>query len=335
MSLIQLSTQNQEHAITHMFIAAGEMEAAKTLSSCALIFGIQIIAVDGGLYHCFEHKITPHYVIGDLDSVSRSHLTGLNICKIHDRVSKTDLEFAVAHAKIDKNARAIIFGGLGSRADHSINNLYLLAKYPLKLTCETGEETIFAITEGCGEVTISTKKQAHLSLIPFYSYSGPSSLTYSKNKVTTHTLEQGSLTITCESGCMLCIVSDKKLSSQYAFQNFLPSLFDAAINGTTVFYDDDEIFTLSGERNDVELLGKPGQMISILPLMSRAEGVKINGLSHNVGAGYSEFNAHFLSLSNTFVNETATIDVTSGYIMIFMKRDDESTYDQQAASLEL
>lgn len=92
-----------------------------------------IIAVDGGMSFLDKIGVIPDYLIGDFDTLpedvfkryinSKSEIIKLNPIK-----DSTDTEEAVNLA-IKKSASCVdILGGLGSRFDHSIGNIFLLEK---------------------------------------------------------------------------------------------------------------------------------------------------------------------------------------------------------------
>jgi thiamine pyrophosphokinase len=94
--------------------------------------GDWILGADGGAARALAWGMTPHVVIGDMDSLPEEDRAVLE-----DRGSKfvehprakdeTDLELALAYA-VEHGAREIvIFGALGGRLDHTLANILLLA----------------------------------------------------------------------------------------------------------------------------------------------------------------------------------------------------------------
>jgi len=92
-----------------------------------------IIAADGGASVAYEFKITPHYVIGDFDSIGEGVLhyfeeKGSQIVRYPREKDETDTHLAV-DAALDMDANEIVIaGGIGSRFDHSLGNLLLLIR---------------------------------------------------------------------------------------------------------------------------------------------------------------------------------------------------------------
>ena len=92
-----------------------------------------IICADGGARHAAGFGITPHVLIGDFDSITQDdcgHFSSLGVETVRFPAEKdrTDTELAVDYA-IKKGFRSIIIiGGLGTRMDHSLANIFLLKK---------------------------------------------------------------------------------------------------------------------------------------------------------------------------------------------------------------
>ena len=90
-----------------------------------------IIAADGGLTHCRQWGITPHVIVGDMDSIGSRELAGLEkttteIIRHPVRKDETDLELALKLA-IDRGAEEIaVLGALGARWDMTFSNALLL-----------------------------------------------------------------------------------------------------------------------------------------------------------------------------------------------------------------
>jgi thiamine pyrophosphokinase len=91
-----------------------------------------ILCADGGTRHALALGLTPAIVIGDLDSLSDADRITLLDAKVpiklypHDK-DETDLELALGHALTMKPGAILIAGALGSRLDHTLGNLSLLA----------------------------------------------------------------------------------------------------------------------------------------------------------------------------------------------------------------
>ncbi len=91
-----------------------------------------IIAADGGTRHALSLGITPHVVIGDLDSLAEADRAQLERSQVPligypARKDHTDLELALRHALERGATEIVIFTALGGRWDQSLANLMLLA----------------------------------------------------------------------------------------------------------------------------------------------------------------------------------------------------------------
>ena len=96
--------------------------------------GKVIIAADGGADRLLEHKITPDWVVGDLDSISERVATKLKDITVFNRnIEKTDLEKAADYAtEIGANEIAVV-GWNGGRIDHTLAALSLALNTNIKL----------------------------------------------------------------------------------------------------------------------------------------------------------------------------------------------------------
>lgn len=90
-----------------------------------------IVAVDGGIRHTHQLALTPHLLIGDLDSAPKllvnAYLeTGGKTLKSPTHKDETDTEMALNYM-LELGINSIkIFGALGGRTDHALANLSLI-----------------------------------------------------------------------------------------------------------------------------------------------------------------------------------------------------------------
>jgi len=90
-----------------------------------------LIAVDGGYRHMKNAGVTPHLLVGDLDTVNTQdvknlELSGVEIQKYPPEKDETDLEIALMTA-LQRGFTVIrILGAFGGRMDHWLANLFIL-----------------------------------------------------------------------------------------------------------------------------------------------------------------------------------------------------------------
>jgi len=91
-----------------------------------------VIAADGGSQHALTLSITPHVVVGDLDSLEpplRAKLAeaGTRFYPYPSEKDETDLELALLYAVEQGAEEILVLGALGKRIDQTLANLLLLA----------------------------------------------------------------------------------------------------------------------------------------------------------------------------------------------------------------
>jgi thiamine pyrophosphokinase len=92
----------------------------------------RIIAADGGTHNALSVGITPHVVIGDLDSLAEAdrvelERAGVPFIVYPTHKDYTDLELALRYALEQSATEIVIFSALGGRWDQSLANLMLLS----------------------------------------------------------------------------------------------------------------------------------------------------------------------------------------------------------------
>jgi thiamine pyrophosphokinase len=132
-----------------------------------------IIAADGGLRFCIQENIVPHLIVGDLDSVNRTHLSemtrrGAQVIRYPVDKDATDLELSLQVA-LNKGAQEIILlSALGARWDMTFSNVLLLASDLLNhvhVRLLDNNQEIFCI-KGCKQIDLIHRKGNCLSLLP-------------------------------------------------------------------------------------------------------------------------------------------------------------------------
>ena len=114
-----------------------------------------LIAVDGGLRHLDQLKLTPNLLIGDLDSVDPSSLqkaetAGVEIMHYPVEKDESDLELAALEALRRGFSEILITGTSGGRIDHILACLAILAMPDLQKVnakIADGKSTVYYITE--------------------------------------------------------------------------------------------------------------------------------------------------------------------------------------------
>lgn len=131
-----------------------------------------IIAADGGA--AFARKIGAEIdvAIGDFDTLSSEKISTGEIIKLNFEKDYTDSFEALFLAKKRGFTEAVMFGGTGSRMDHSLANIFLLKKardigVELSL-CD--ENNIIYLTES--EITIKKREGYHLSVVQLTDVTG-------------------------------------------------------------------------------------------------------------------------------------------------------------------
>jgi thiamine pyrophosphokinase len=133
-----------------------------------------IIAADGGTCHALAVGVSPHVVIGDLDSLppdlqAQVESAGARILRFSPYKDETDLELALLHAAQMGATEIIILAALGGRLDQTTANLLLLALPELReidVRIVEGPQTAFLIHAGGDGVLIEGQPGATVSLIP-------------------------------------------------------------------------------------------------------------------------------------------------------------------------
>lgn len=129
-----------------------------------------IICADGGTRHALAMGLTPHIVIGDMDSLpkefSLSTFDGEVVLYPKDK-NETDLELAIDHAITMNLKQIFILGALGGRIDQTLANISLLTNFKLA-TCDLrlidGVEEIFFCRD---QVEVRGRSGDVVSLIPW------------------------------------------------------------------------------------------------------------------------------------------------------------------------
>lgn len=131
-----------------------------------------VICVDGGAAHIRNFGIKPDVLMGDFDSISLEDYeyfsgTGVEIFKFPVEKDMTDTELAVEYA-IDRGFQSIvIIGGLGTRFDHSLSNIFLLKRMLDKGVHGTVVNEYNLISLVNRSIQLQREKGTKVTLLPF------------------------------------------------------------------------------------------------------------------------------------------------------------------------
>lgn len=185
-----------------------------------------IIAADGGTHHCLARGVSPHVVVGDLDSLEPETLAdleskGVEIKAYPPRKDKTDLELALQEALDRKASEIIILGALGNRWDMTLANVLVLTAPFLKdvrTRIMDGRQEITCLAGG-QEAVFSGRPGDVLSLAPLHGSADGITLSGLEYPLEKATLPLGSTrgisnvfagriaTVELRSGCLLVCIA--------------------------------------------------------------------------------------------------------------------------------
>jgi thiamine pyrophosphokinase len=130
-----------------------------------------LVAADGGLHHLMALDLTPHLVVGDLDSVTPAELAELEarqveIHRFPPKKDETDLELALQVVREAGYREILLVAALGGRLDQTLGNLYLLTDAAIegcRVRMDDGLEEVFVIR---GQVVVQGAAGDVVSLLP-------------------------------------------------------------------------------------------------------------------------------------------------------------------------
>jgi thiamine pyrophosphokinase len=88
----------------------------------------RIICVDGGAGRARALSLTPHWIVGDLDSICEEDRRYMEIAGVPFKTfpcekNHTDTQLALGLAAGEGAKKVVVWGGTGSRLDHTISNI--------------------------------------------------------------------------------------------------------------------------------------------------------------------------------------------------------------------
>ncbi|MCX8129016.1 MAG: thiamine diphosphokinase [Clostridia bacterium] len=130
-----------------------------------------VIGVDGGAMHLRKFGIQPDLMLGDFDSINEEDMgffrgIGTEIMTFPAEKDMTDTELAL-NVAVDRGYKKIlIIGGLGTRADHSLSNIFLLKHLHEKNIKGVIVDEHNEIVLIDGKIELRREKNVKVTLIP-------------------------------------------------------------------------------------------------------------------------------------------------------------------------
>lgn len=130
-----------------------------------------IIGCDGGTQHAISLGLTPHVILGDMDSISDKLKKDLESKKVKfvkfpAKKDNTDAELALLYAIKQGCTEIILTGILGTRIDHMLATIHMLANPKFKniqLRIIEGNQNMYIVRD---HIKLTGKKGDTVSLIP-------------------------------------------------------------------------------------------------------------------------------------------------------------------------
>ena len=129
----------------------------------------RLICADGGADSALRLGLTPDFIIGDLDSISKETIKIFkNTSQIlqYKRQNDTDVEKCLKFAIKNKFDEALLIGVTGNRLDHTICNLGIVLKYFSKIKISLLAENSY-LKPYTGDIRLKTQKGEIISLYGF------------------------------------------------------------------------------------------------------------------------------------------------------------------------
>ncbi len=131
-----------------------------------------VIAADGGAAHCAALGVTPHLIIGDLDSIApqlleRFSAQGASVERFPPAKDQTDLELALERAVSLGADEVLLIALTGGRLDQTLANLLILTQrpWPGRVRVLDGCQSAELLT-GPGAITLNGAPGSLVSAIP-------------------------------------------------------------------------------------------------------------------------------------------------------------------------
>jgi len=128
-----------------------------------------LICADGGANSALRMSLTPDFIIGDLDSISKEAIEKFNsTSKIlqYKKQNDTDVEKCLKFAIKNKFDAALLIGVTGDRLDHTFCNLGIVLKFFSKIKLSLLAENSY-LKPYTGDVRLNSQKGEIISLYGF------------------------------------------------------------------------------------------------------------------------------------------------------------------------
>ncbi len=130
-----------------------------------------LICCDGGTRHTYNMQIMPNIILGDFDSADDFYLNHYRENNVEFKTfpakkDETDMEIAFDYAMNIGSKEIIVFGGIGSRFDHTLANVHQLLKALKKdiYACFANENNTVTIMDS--KISLQGEPGSFVSLIP-------------------------------------------------------------------------------------------------------------------------------------------------------------------------
>ncbi len=132
-----------------------------------------IICADSGVNHCENMGISAHIIVGDFDSADLECVRNMNcaenaeIIVLNPVKDDTDTEFSICKAMELGAKRIYLVGGLGTRLDHSLANIFLMEKCwksGVELIILNEKNTIHYLANS--SITLQKDRKKYYSVLP-------------------------------------------------------------------------------------------------------------------------------------------------------------------------
>lgn len=164
---------NPETQRLALVVANGPLpDGVAQLATYAAVAALRV-AADGGARHFMAAGLTPHFLVGDLDSLpavdaDALQKSGVVVLRHPARKDATDLELALDVALAQGADEVVVLAALGARWDQTLANMLLLAlerygRVPMRVV--EGAQTLRVLRPGRPHQLAGTRGDT-LSLIP-------------------------------------------------------------------------------------------------------------------------------------------------------------------------